>query len=78
VAQFFELVEKRSEHEALKQVLMAHGRCLLDCGCWHNDAHGVRHLKERLAHMWQLADRLEDTLGKIQQIEAAVFSRSVV
>ena len=75
MGELFDVVDKRAEHEALKQVLMSHGRCVTECACWHDDAHGVRHLKERLAHMWRLADRLEDTLGDIQRIESAVFSR---
>lgn len=75
MTEFEQLHAKREEHEALKQVLMSHGRCLTACACWHDDAHAVRHLKERLAHMWRVADRLEDTLGDIHRIESAVLAR---
>lgn len=75
MSQLLDLVEKRAEHEALKASLMAHGRMILDCRCWHDDPHGAYHLKERLALMLGMAARLEETLGDIQRIEQAVFSR---
>ena len=73
--QLLELVEKRAEHEALKEALMAHGRVVMDCRCWHDDPHGVYHLKERLILMVGMAARLEETLADIHRIEQAVFSR---
>lgn len=75
MTEWVDLTEKRSIHEALKQTLMSHGRCLTDCPCWHDDLHGVLHLKQRLAHMLRLAERLEETLVDIREIEMAVMSR---
>lgn len=73
--QLLDLVEKRAEHEALKEALMAHGRAVLDCRCWHDDPHGTYHLKQRLIGMVGMAARLEETLADIQRIEQQVFSR---
>lgn len=73
----FELVEKRSEHEALKAALKHQGQCLVSCACWHDDAYGARRLQEMLAHMHALAGRLATTLDEIQAIEASVFSPGI-
>lgn len=75
MAQLLDLVEKRAEHEALKETIMSQARSVAACACWHDDAHGVEHLKARLIHMFRLAERLEATLDDIRAIEDDVFAR---
>lgn len=70
-----ELVQKRSEQEALTKVLRSHAYQILTCGCWHHETHGLEGLRERLDHMKRLANRLEDTLDDIQAIEQVVLAR---
>lgn len=74
MSSLLELVEKRSEHEALKAALQGHGQCLISCACWHNDIYGTRRLQEKLGLMQLLAERLEQTLIEIRDIEAQVFA----
>ena len=74
MSSLFELVEKRSEHEALKAAILHHGQHVVGCGCWHDDAYAARRLHELLGHMQALTERLVATLDGIQAIEGRVFS----
>lgn len=61
--------EKRQTYEHLKATLIACGRSLLECGCWHYDADRLGSVSSIGSHIQETAIAMQALLEDIQAIE---------